>query len=90
MLVLKRLDDAERDGDKIYAVIRGVAGSSDGRDLSLTAPRPAGQVSALSRAFEDAGIKPSTVSLVEAHGTGTALGDPIEFNALTHVFKGRE
>ncbi len=88
ILVLKRLSDAERDGDRIYAVIKGIAGSSDGRDLSLTAPRPAGQMLALHRAYADAGISPATVQLVEAHGTGTVAGDRAEVEALTNVFKG--
>ena len=87
MMVLKRLSDAERDGDKIYAVLKGVAGSSDGRALSLTAPRPAGQMLALTRAYEDAGIAPSTVTLVEAHGTGTVAGDRAEIEALKNVFE---
>lgn len=87
MIVLKRLSDAERDGDRIYAVIRGIGGSSDGRDLSLTAPRPAGQMLALERAYEDAGISPSSVGLVEAHGTGTVAGDKAEVEALTKVFQ---
>jgi acyl transferase domain-containing protein/NAD(P)H-dependent flavin oxidoreductase YrpB (nitropropane dioxygenase family) len=87
MLVLKRLSDAERDGDRIYAVVRGIGGSSDGRDLSLTAPRPAGQVKALLRAYKDANMLPSTVSLVEAHGTGTIAGDKAEVEALKQVFE---
>ncbi|HNB23948.1 MAG TPA: acyltransferase domain-containing protein, partial [Candidatus Melainabacteria bacterium] len=87
MLVLKRLEDAERDGDRVYAVIKGVGGSSDGRDLSLTAPRPEGQMLALNRAYEDAGINPSTVGLVEAHGTGTVAGDRAEIEALKQVFE---
>lgn len=87
MLVLKRLSDAKRDGDRIYAVIRGIGGSSDGRDLSLTAPRPAGQVKALVRAYQDANIDPSTVSLIEAHGTGTIAGDRAEVEALKQVFE---
>lgn len=86
MLVLKRLEDAEHDGDRIYAVIRGVGGSSDGRDLSLTAPRPEGQMLALTRAYEDAGISPASVGLVEAHGTGTVAGDRAEIEALKQVF----
>ena len=86
-LVLKRLGDAERDGDKIYAVVRSVAGSSDGRGLSLTAPSKAGQVLALNRAFEAAGVCPSTVSLIEAHGTGTVAGDKAEIEALKQVFQ---
>jgi malonyl CoA-acyl carrier protein transacylase len=87
MLVLKRLSDAERDGDRIYAVVKGAGGSSDGRALSLTAPRPAGQVAALDRAYEDAGVSPSTVTLVEAHGTGTVAGDRAEIEALKTVFE---
>jgi len=87
MVVLKRLSDAERDGDRIYAVIKGIGGSSDGRDLSLTAPRPAGQMLALERAYHDAGISPSTIGLVEAHGTGTVAGDKAEVEALTKVFQ---
>ncbi len=86
MLVLKRLSDAERDGDRIYAIIKGIAGSSDGRDLSLTAPRPAGQALSLERAYEDAGISPASVSLIEAHGTGTTAGDKAELEALKQVF----
>ncbi|HEY9783799.1 MAG TPA: beta-ketoacyl synthase N-terminal-like domain-containing protein, partial [Candidatus Obscuribacterales bacterium] len=88
MVILKRLTDAERDGDKIYAVIAGVGGSSDGRDLSLTAPRPQGQMLALRRAYADAGINPATVGLVEAHGTGTVAGDKAEIEALRQVFDG--
>lgn len=87
VLVLKRLSDAERDGDRIYALVRGIGGSSDGRDLSLTAPRPAGQMVALTRAYEDAGFAPSTVELVEAHGTGTVAGDRAEVEALRNVFE---
>jgi len=87
MLVLKRQEDAERDGDRIYAVIKGVGGSSDGRDLSLTAPRPEGQMLAVKRAYEDAGINPSSVELVEAHGTGTVAGDKAEIEALKNVFE---
>ncbi|MBA4075532.1 MAG: hypothetical protein C0508_10870, partial [Cyanobacteria bacterium PR.023] len=87
ILVLKRLSDAERDGDRIYAVIKGIAGSSDGRDLSLTAPRPAGQMLALHRAYSDAGVSPASVQIVEAHGTGTVAGDKAEVEALTNVFR---
>ncbi len=86
MVVLKRLSDAERDGDRVYAVIRGIGGSSDGRDLSLTAPRPAGQMKALCRAYKNAGICPSTIELIEAHGTGTVAGDRAEIEALQAVF----
>ena len=69
-VVLKRLADAERDGDRIYAVIKGVGASSDGRAKGLTAPGFEGQVRALERAYAKAGIDPATVGYVEAHGTG--------------------
>jgi acyl transferase domain-containing protein/NAD(P)H-dependent flavin oxidoreductase YrpB (nitropropane dioxygenase family)/NAD(P)-dependent dehydrogenase (short-subunit alcohol dehydrogenase family) len=88
ILILKRLADAERDGDRVYAVVKGVGGSSDGRDLGLTAPRPSGQVRALKRAYAKAGVSPATVELVEAHGTGTVSGDQAEIEALTTVFTG--
>ncbi len=86
MMVLKRLEDAERDGDRVYAVIKGVAGSSDGKGRSMTAPRLEGQILALQRAYARAGIRPSTVGLIEAHGTGTALGDASELAAVDDVF----
>lgn len=85
-LVLKRLPDAERDGDRIYAVIRAVAGSSDGRGKGMSAPRPEGQMRVLERAYEVAGISPATVGLIEAHGTGTVAGDAAEVAALSRVF----
>jgi acyl transferase domain-containing protein len=85
-LVLKRLADAERDGDRIYAVIRGVAGSSDGRSLGLTAPRQEGQERAVRRAYADAGLSPAEIGLVEAHGTGTVAGDRTELLTTTAVF----
>ena len=86
MALLKRLDDAERDGDRIYAVIKGIGESSDGKFKSIYAPRPAGQAKALRRAYADAGFAPTTVGLIEAHGTGTQAGDPAEFTALREVF----
>ncbi|WP_413172235.1 beta-ketoacyl synthase N-terminal-like domain-containing protein [Anabaena azotica] len=82
MIVLKRLEDAQRDGDKIYAVIKGIGTSSDGRYKSIYAPRKEGQVKALERAYNDAGFSPATVGLMEAHGTGTMAGDPTEFGSL--------
>ncbi len=85
-IVLKRLEDAERDGDRVYAVIDGIAGSSDGRSLGLTAPRPEGQRRALERAYQRAGISPAEVGLVEAHGTGTVVGDRTELTTLNDVF----
>lgn len=85
MIVLKKLSDAKRDGDKIYAVIKGVGGSSDGKSLGLTAPRKAGQVKALERAYDISGISPATVGLVEAHGTGTVVGDKTEISAISDM-----
>lgn len=82
-VVLKRLEDAERDGDRIYAVIKAVAAGSDGRDKSLTAPRIEGQIRTLERAYAKAGIAPATVALVEAHATGTEVGDQAEIEALS-------
>lgn len=86
VIVLKRLADAERDGDRIYAVIKGIGSSSDGKNRSLTAPHPPGQAKAVERAYEDAQISPATISLVEAHGTGTAVGDGAELTTLSQVF----
>ncbi|BFM45607.1 type I polyketide synthase [Flavobacterium sp. CFS9] len=86
ILVLKRYEDALRDGDRIYSVIKGVGGSSDGKALGLTAPRKIGQVRALERAYDQAGISAATVGLVEAHGTGTVVGDKTELTALTNLF----
>ncbi|MFE2517656.1 beta-ketoacyl synthase N-terminal-like domain-containing protein, partial [Streptomyces mirabilis] len=86
-VVLKRLADAERDGDRVYAVIKGVGSASDGRALGLTAPRPEGQYNALTRAYRNAGISPAEVGLVEAHGTGTVVGDRTELGSLTRVFE---
>jgi acyl transferase domain-containing protein/NAD(P)H-dependent flavin oxidoreductase YrpB (nitropropane dioxygenase family)/NAD(P)-dependent dehydrogenase (short-subunit alcohol dehydrogenase family) len=86
ILVLKRYEDAVKDGDRIYSVIKGVGGSSDGKALGLTAPRKIGQVRALERAYTQAGISPASVGLVEAHGTGTVVGDKTELSALTNLF----
>jgi polyketide-type polyunsaturated fatty acid synthase PfaA len=86
MLVLKRLEDAQRDGDRIYAVIKGMGSSSDGKYKSIYAPRAEGQISSLVRAYTDAGVSPASVGLIEAHGTGTMVGDPTEFTSITSVF----
>ncbi|MER5566893.1 SDR family NAD(P)-dependent oxidoreductase [Streptomyces goshikiensis] len=85
-LVLKRLADAERDGDRVYAVVKAVGASSDGRALGLTAPRPEGQRRALERAYARAGVSPAEVGLVEAHGTGTVVGDSTELAVLSELF----
>ena len=90
MAVLKRVADAERDGDRIYAVIRGVGVASDGRGASVMAPRPDGEELALRRAYDAAGVSPDRVGLVEAHGTGTPVGDVVEVQALRRVFGDRD
>ncbi|MDY7086236.1 MAG: acyltransferase domain-containing protein [Actinomycetota bacterium] len=86
VVVLRRLADALRDGDRIYAVLHGSAMNNDGASNGITAPNPAAQVDVLRRAWRHAGIDPARVSYVEAHGTGTPLGDPIEADALGEVF----
>ncbi|WP_035010133.1 polyketide synthase Pks13 [Corynebacterium jeikeium] len=85
VVVLKRLEDARRDGDNVLAVIKGSAVNSDGRSNGLTAPNPDAQVDVLRSAYADARIDPQAVDYVEAHGTGTILGDPIEVTALGTV-----
>ncbi len=90
MLVLKRVDDARRDGDEILAVIAGSAVNHDGRSNGLIAPNQDAQADVLRRAYKDAGIDPRNVDYIEAHGTGTVLGDPIEAEALGRIVgKGR-
>jgi acyl transferase domain-containing protein/acyl carrier protein/NADP-dependent 3-hydroxy acid dehydrogenase YdfG len=86
MFALKRLSDAERDGNAIYAVIRAIGSSSDGRSKSIYAPLSSGQARALRRAYEEAGFGPEAIELVEAHGTGTAAGDAAEIESLRMVF----
>ncbi|MEZ0363512.1 polyketide synthase Pks13 [Mycobacterium sp. pUA109] len=85
MLVLKRVDDARRDGDQILAVIAGSAVNHDGRSNGLLAPNPDAQAAVLRKAYKNAGIDPRTVDYIEAHGTGTILGDPIEAEGLGKV-----
>lgn len=85
VLVLKRVDDARRDGDQILAVIAGSAVNHDGRSNGLLAPNPDAQEAVLRKAYKNAGIDPRTVDYIEAHGTGTILGDPIEAEALGRV-----
>ncbi len=86
MVVLKRVEEAKRDGDRIYAVIKGTGTSSDGRAVHVMAPRLEGEELALRRAYEMAGISPDDVGLIEAHGTATPVGDQIEVRALRRVF----
>ena len=82
IFMLKRLEDAERDGDRIYAVIRGLGGSSDGRGKGITAPNPVGQHMAVERAWHNAGLSLATATMFEAHGTSTRVGDRVEVTAL--------
>ncbi|MVM38945.1 hypothetical protein GO730_17675 [Spirosoma sp. HMF3257] len=86
IIVCKRLDDALRDGDRVYAVIQGMGSSSDGRFKSIYAPRPHGQAIAMQRAYDEAGYDASTVGLIEAHGTGTVAGDLAEITSTKQVF----
>lgn len=86
IVVLKRLHDAERDGDRVYAVVRGVGVASDGRASSIMKPKVAGQVLAVERAWRQAGLDPATVDLIEAHGTATPAGDDAELGTLAAVF----
>ena len=85
-VILKRLEDAERDGDKIYAVIKGIGSSSDGKTGSIYAPDIRGQVKAMMRAYENADCSPATVGLIEGHGTATVVGDFAEFQSMSEVF----
>ncbi len=89
ILVLKRLRDAMRDGNRILAVIRGTAANQDGRSSGLTAPNGRSQEAVLAAALADAGLEADDIQYVETHGTGTSLGDPIEVGALGNVFAGR-
>ncbi|MCY0951993.1 type I polyketide synthase [Streptomyces sp. H27-S2] len=89
VVLMKRLADAERDGDRIYAVVRGTGVAGDGRAASLMSPLVAGQVRALERAWQDAGLDPraaGALGLLEAHGTGTPVGDTAELDTLAQVF----
>jgi polyketide-type polyunsaturated fatty acid synthase PfaA len=86
MLALRRLEDAERDGNTIHAVIRGLGGGSDGKGTAIYAPVPEGQARALKRAYAQAGYGPDAVDLVEGHGTGTKAGDKAELDGLHLVF----
>jgi acyl transferase domain-containing protein/NAD(P)-dependent dehydrogenase (short-subunit alcohol dehydrogenase family)/acyl carrier protein len=85
IFLLRRLADAERDGDKIYAVLRGMGGSSDGKGKGITAPNPIGQKFAIERAWQNAGLSPATVGLIEGHGTSTAVGDVVEAQSMIDI-----
>jgi acyl transferase domain-containing protein/NAD(P)-dependent dehydrogenase (short-subunit alcohol dehydrogenase family)/acyl carrier protein len=85
IFLLKRLVDAERDGDKIYAVIRGVGGASDGKGKGITAPNPVGQKLAIERGWKKAGLSPATATMMEGHGTSTKVGDVVEVQSMIAV-----
>ncbi|KFE69525.1 beta-ketoacyl synthase N-terminal-like domain-containing protein [Hyalangium minutum] len=86
MLALKRLSDAQAAGDRIYAVIRAVAGATDPKSASIWAPSSEGQVQAVRRAVEKAGVTPDDIQYLEGHGTGTPVGDPIEVETYRSVY----
>jgi acyl transferase domain-containing protein/acyl carrier protein len=85
IFILKRLADAERDQDKIYAVLRGIGGSSDGKGKGITAPNPIGQKFCIERAWQNAGLSPATATLIEGHGTSTRVGDVVEAQSMVDV-----
>jgi acyl transferase domain-containing protein/NAD(P)-dependent dehydrogenase (short-subunit alcohol dehydrogenase family)/acyl carrier protein len=87
LFLIKRLEDAEREGDNIYAVIRGIGASSDGKGKGITAPNPAGQKLAVTRAWQNAGVPPHTATLIEGHGTSTSVGDVVEVESIAAVLK---
>ena len=86
IVVIKRLADAERDNDRIYAVIRGVGSSSDGKGEAIYTPSASGQKKAILDAYQRAGVTPQSIGLVEAHGTGTKVGDAVEVSALREIY----
>ena len=88
IFVLKRLADAERDGDRVYAVLRGIGGSSDGKGKGITAPNPVGPKLAIERAWQNAGLSPATVTLFEGHGTSTRVGDLVELGCMEAALSG--
>ncbi|ADO69382.1 Beta-ketoacyl synthase [Stigmatella aurantiaca DW4/3-1] len=89
VLVLKRLKDAERDGDRIFGVIKGVGSSSDGKGKSLLAPNPVGQQLAVQRALQRSGVSPSSLQYIACHGTATPVGDYTEVSTYTEVMAGQ-
>ncbi|WP_425518517.1 sulfolipid-1 biosynthesis phthioceranic/hydroxyphthioceranic acid synthase [Mycobacterium spongiae] len=86
VLLLKRLADAQRDGDRVLAVMRGTAANQDGHTVNIVTPSRPAQVAAYRAALAAAGVDAATVGMVEAHGTGTPVGDPIEYNSLAEVY----
>ncbi|MPY21168.1 beta-ketoacyl synthase N-terminal-like domain-containing protein [Shewanella sp. YLB-07] len=87
VMVLKRLDDAERDGNKIYAVVSGVGLSNDGKGQFVLSPNPKGQVKAFERAYAASDIEPKDIEVIECHATGTPLGDKIELTSMETFFE---
>ena len=87
IFLMKRLADAERDGDKIYAVLRGISGSSDGKGKGITAPNPIGQKICIESAWRNAGLSPATATLIEGHGTSTGVGDVVEVESMARVLR---
>jgi acyl transferase domain-containing protein len=88
LFLMKRLEDAERDGDRIYALVRGIGASSDGKGKGITAPNPIGQKIAVERAWCNAGLPLATATLIEGHGTSTSVGDRVEVESLIGVLNG--
>ncbi|MGO9884264.1 MAG: type I polyketide synthase, partial [Solirubrobacteraceae bacterium] len=88
LFIVKRLADAVRDENNIYAVVRGVGSASDGKGKGITAPNPVGQRLAVQRAWENAGLSPAECGLIEGHGTSTRVGDVAELASLTEAFSG--
>lgn len=87
IVVLKRLEDAARDGDRVYAVVRGSGVASDGRGAALMAPQSSGQLRALERAWADTGVRRADLGLIEAHGTATRVGDATEIDTITEFLR---
>lgn len=85
-VVLKPLNQAKKDGDNIYAVIKGIGVNQDGASIGITAPNAKAQAEAIVKAWEMAGVSPETISYIEAHGTATNLGDPLEIEGITKAF----
>jgi acyl transferase domain-containing protein len=86
ILIFERLEDAQKAGRRIYAIVKGLGTSSDGRGAGLLAPRKEGQIECLRRAYRDAGIDPRTIDLLEGHGTATKIGDQTELSAINEFF----
>jgi len=89
MVVLKRLEDAEQDGNQIYGLIKGIGASGDGRSKGIFSPNVDGQMKVLRNAYKNANVDPSSITLIEGHGTGTKIGDENELKALTNFFENR-